>query len=386
MPPRTNVLLAPVTVTPTKPLTPSHLKGLLWTDVMYRATAPLAEVSYRYSHTTYHVTEQTVGFWEYLDRAHGELDYATLAEEDIGDLYVTYRAADRPQSAGALRPYRDAVEHDGWVHPASERMLRLWAGHYARLGMHDPGLVAHQPPGLGLAEMIDRLAAVGLVLDQRPGGGPVYLDLTRYGMPLRRIVSVDGRPNYLACALRELLPIVPDHDEVVLLHDRELDADYQLLARVLATLGPTVRRVSLGRVPIDGKITSARHGGWRGHTAGALLRAAGEAMAGPVPAPGGPDDGTAALRLGMRLYFIATLGPGQRQSFRHDLLRQCLTTASRLLNRARDAVAGGDEELRGALGRHRRDHTYVDPYRLTCSLLGSRRPAPDPGLLAAVYL
>ncbi|MFH0180592.1 hypothetical protein ACIA6D_44600 [Streptomyces cacaoi] len=377
VPPRKNVLLAPVTVTPTKPLTPSHLKGLLWTDVMFRATAPLAEVTYRYSHTTYHVTEQTVGFWEYLDRAHGETDYTRLSEEDIGDLYVRYRSGEERQDAAALRPYRDAVEHGGWVHPAGERMLRLWAGHYARLGMYDPGLQEHQPPGLGLEEMIERLAAVHLVLDQRHCGGPVYLDATRYGMPLRRIVTADGRPNYLACALRELLPLVPWYDEVVLLHDRELDADYQLLNRVLTTLGPTVRRVPIGRVPIDGRITSARHGGWRDHTAGALLRAADDVVDG---------DDTGALRLGMRLYFVATLGPGQRQSFRHDLLRHCLTVAARLLDRSRTAVATGAGELADALDRHRRGHTYVDPYRLTCSLLGKGRPAPDPGLLSAVFL
>lgn len=370
VPPRKNVLLAPVTVTPTKPLTPSHLKGLLWTDVMFRATAALAEVTYRYSPTTYHVTEQTVGFWEYLDRAHGETDYTRLSEEDIGDLYVRYRSGDERQDAAALRPYRDAVEHGGWVHPAAERVLRLWAGHYARLGMHDPGIQAHQPPGLGLEEMVERLAAVRLVLDQRHHGGPVHLDATRYGMPLRRIVTSDGRPNYLACALRELLPLVPSYDEVVLLHDRELDADYQLLHRVLTTLGATVRRVPIGRVPIDGRITSARHGGWRDHTAGSLLRAA-------------VDDDTGALRLGMRLYFVATLGPGQRQSFRHDLLRHCLTVAARLLERSAEAVAGDPLD---ALDRHRRGHAYVDPYRLTCSLLGRRRPAPDPGLLSAVFL
>lgn len=65
---RRKVLLAPVTVTPAKPLTPSHLKGLLWTDVMFRATAPLADVTYHYSPTAYHLTEQTLGFWEFLDR------------------------------------------------------------------------------------------------------------------------------------------------------------------------------------------------------------------------------------------------------------------------------------------------------------------------------
>jgi hypothetical protein len=31
------VLLAPVTITPTKPLPLSHAKGLLWLDVIYRA-------------------------------------------------------------------------------------------------------------------------------------------------------------------------------------------------------------------------------------------------------------------------------------------------------------------------------------------------------------
>ncbi|MER6775339.1 MULTISPECIES: hypothetical protein [unclassified Streptomyces] len=378
VPPRKNVLLAPVTVTPTKPLTPSHLKGLLWTDVMFRATAPLAAVTYRYSHTTYHVTEQTVGFWEYLDRTRGETDYTQLSEEDIGELYVRHRAEERPQSAEVLRPYREAVEQGGWVHPASERMLRLWAGHYERLGMHDPGLREHQPPGLGLEEMVERLGTVGLVLDQRQCGGPVYLDLTRYGMPLRRIVTADGRPNYLACALRELLPLVPWYDEVVLLYDRELDADYRLLHRVLTSLGPPVRRVPIGRVPIEGKITSARHGGWRDHTAGALLRAsdATDAAAGA--------DGDDALRLGMRLYFIANLGPGQQQSFRHDLLRHCLTVAARLLRRSRSAAGAGD--LIGALEPHRRGHAYVDPYRLACSLLGKGRPAPDPSLLSAVFL
>ncbi|NKY13398.1 hypothetical protein HGA06_04200 [Streptomyces somaliensis DSM 40738] len=369
-------MLAPVTVTPTKPLTPSHLKGLLWTDVMFRATVPLAEVTYRYSHTTYHVTEQTVGFWEYLDRTRGETDYAQLSEEEIGELYVRHRAEEQPQGAQALRPYRDAVEHSGWTHPASRRLLELWAGHYERLGMHDPGLQAHQPPGLALEEMVGRLAATGLLLDQRDWGGPVYLDLTRYGMPLRRIITSDGRPNYLACALRELVPLAPWYDEVVLLYDRELDTDYQMLNRVLTRFGPTVRRVPLGRVPIDGRIASARHGGWRGHTAGVLLGEAAETC----------GDDTEALRLGMRLYFVATLGPGQRESFRHDLLRNCLTTAARLLERSRAAVAAGTGDLLDTLDRHRRGHAYVDPYRLTCSLLGRGRPAPDPGLLSAVYL
>lgn len=365
------VLLAPITVTPSKPLTPSHLKGLLWTDVMYRATAQLAEVTYRYSPTTYHLTEQTLGFWEYLDRTVGDTDYSGLTEEGIGELYVGYRSAGQRAGLAALRPYAEAVELHGWVHPASARILELWAEHYARLGMHDPGLLAHQPPDLGLEEMIDRLGAVGMCLDQRAYGSPVFLDATRYGLPLRQIVDAQGRPNYLACALRELIPLAPRFDEMVLLYDRELEPDYLLLERTLSVFGATVRRVTLGRVPIDGEIRSARHGDWHDHTTGALLGRAGAEYDDPV------------LRLGMRLYFIAGLGPGQQQSFRHEALRQSLARAARLLSRGR---ATDPAPLPEVLSRHRGDHLYVNPYRLTSSLLARHRPAPSPDLLSAVYL
>nr|MDT0663438.1 hypothetical protein [Micromonospora sp. DSM 115978] len=374
---RRRVLLAPVTVTPSKPLTPSHLKGLFWTDVMFRATTQVADVTYLYQPDAYHLTEQTLGFWEYLDRTLGDEDYTSCSEEEIGELYVRYRADRRAVSAAHLGPYVEAVE-EGWVHPAGRRVLRHWTEQYARLGLHDPGLTGTRRPGLSLAETMERLREHRLCLDLRPDGGPVYLDATRYGLPLRRIVNADGRVNYLACALRELLPLVGGYDEVVLLYDRELEPDYVLLQRVLSLVGPAVRRVAIGRVPIDGRIRSARHGDWRGHTAADLLRTV----------AAGHDD--AALRLGARMYFVATLGPGDRQSFRPDLLRSCLARAVALLARAGSAggTPGADPtaKLAGAVGRHRGAHLYVDPYRLTCGLTARHRPGPTTELLTAVYL
>lgn len=365
------VLLAPITVTPSKPLTPSHLKGLFWADVLHRSTGHLAEITFRHSQTTYLPTEQVVGFWEFLDRTEGDTDYSSASEEEIGELYMRFRAEGGRTGAEAVRPYAEAAE-SGWVHPASARVLRLWSGHYARLGLHDCGLLAYQPPELDLEEMIRQLVASGMGLDQRGWGGPVYLDLTRAGLPLRQIVTPDGRPNYLACALRELMPLAAGYDEIVLLYDTELDPDYRLLEQVLRGPDTAVHRLPIGRVPIDGRIVSARHGGWHDYTVDALLTALDK------------DHDAAAIRLGMRLYFLAALGPGDQDSFRHDLLAKCCRRAARLLERASGEEEFGPEKLAGELGRHRRSHLYVDPYRLTSSLLARSRTRPIPDLLSTV--
>jgi hypothetical protein len=369
------VLLAPVTVTPTKPLGPSHLKGLLWTDVMFRATRLLTGATYRYSPTTYHACEQTVGFWEYLDRTLGDTDYSGCSEAEIGELYVNYRADPRRAPFAACRPYVEAIEKHGWVHPASVRILQLWTGHYRWLGMHDPGLTLHQPPELDIDAVLEALRTVDMCLDLREHGGPVYLDATRHGLALRQIVAADGRPNYLACALRELVALARGYDEIVLLHDSGLEADYLLLRRVLARLGATVHRVALGRVPIGGRISSARHGDWRGHTVGALRAALGR------------EHSQAAVRLGLRLYFIAVLGRRAGAEFRWEVLRRSVRRAERLLERA-ESDTGSDTDpagLAGTLARHRGDHRYVDPYRLAASLLIRHGRGPGPELPAEVF-
>ena len=81
---------------------------------MFRATAMLADITYRYSHTTYHPCEQTLGYWEYLDRDAGRHRLLRLHEEEIGELYVGYRAEPaarrRPRRC---RPYLEAIERHG---------------------------------------------------------------------------------------------------------------------------------------------------------------------------------------------------------------------------------------------------------------------------------
>lgn len=370
--PTTRVLIAPVTVSPTKALTPSHLKGLLWVDVMLRATALVAEVDYRYSVTTSSMTRQTLGFWEYLDRTFGDLDYAGHGEEELGELYIRYQAEPDRAPFAALRPYLHAVEESGWVHPASARLLDLWAGYYARLGMHDPGLARIQPPEMGLPELLDTLTARSLCLDCRPDGGPIYLDGTRYGLPLRQIVSPEGQPNYLAGTLRELVPSAARYDEIVLVHDRELTEDYVLLQRVLGVLGANAVRLAVDRVPIDGVVKASRYGGWQGHTLPAMLATCEAA-------------GTEALRLGMRMHFIAVLGKGGSESFRHEVLRRTVDRAGRLLATADDSALPSGAELAKYVARYTGAKQYVDPYRLTAEMLTRRRNPPVRDLIEQVY-
>ncbi len=161
------------------------------------------------------------------------------------------------------------------------------------------------------------------------------------------------------------MPLAGAYDEVVLLCDSDLEPDYAALQRILEHFGATVRRVALGRVPVDGRITSARHGGWRGHTAGALLHDLG-------------DDDVHTLRLGVRLYFIAMLGPGSAVGFDPALLRRSLRRAARLL------AAGGCGPV-ADVAVHRGRHRYVDPYRLTAAVLGRHGGAPAGDAIRRVF-
>ncbi|MGW8746572.1 hypothetical protein [Streptomyces sp. NPDC055794] len=376
--PRPRVLIAPVTVTPTKALGLSHLKGLLWVDVMYRATRMLADrdVDYLYSNTTFNGTRQTAGFWEYLDRVHGDLDPSAATEDEVGLLYTEFQTRGDPPGEAALLPYVRAVEQTGWTHPVSRRLLELWRGHFARLGMHDPGLTATRRPGLEFEETVERLAKHGLCLDTRDDGGPVYLDATAQGLPLRPATSATGRPNYLGCALRDLLPAAEEYDEIVLLHDRELTEDYVLLQKLLGALGGArAHRVCLDRVPLDGVVRSSRHGVAHGHTVAGLT--------GALRDQASPE----AVRLGMRLYFVAGLGKGENgQSYREDLLRQTVQRAAGLLAREDPPSAPDVPSAPEFVRRQTGGRAHVDPYRLTSALLRRHRPVPLRAVATAVYL
>lgn len=376
---RRRILVAPVTVSPTKPLTPTHLKHLLSFDVLCRATSLFADVHLLYNHSTFAGTRQVAGFWEFLDRVHPALCYQDLTEEQIGELYMEYqRSARVPFSE--LQPVVQRAEN-GWIHPATSRILEIWEQHYRLLGMSDIKLGGGHAEQAPVDEVVETLIAHHLCVDGRPLGAPVYLDATPAGLPLRVVISAEGHANYLFRALQELIPSLGRHDLVLLVYDKELRHDYLVLEHVLSRLGAAVERLELVRVPIDGEVRSSREGGWQGYTIGGF--------AGPVV----DEFGQEAFRLGLRLYLLAGLGRGQGESFSLPHLKRWVRRAQRLLDAAgadtEVGAAGEDVEtgdLPGQLSRLAGRRGFLDSYRLTTTMLTRDSGIPLRELLRVAYV
>jgi hypothetical protein len=224
---------------------------------------------------------------------------------------------------------------------------------------------------MGLEELIDTLRSRGLCLDMRSVSDNVYLDATAHGLPLRKLVTAEGLTNYLACTLRDLVPLIPHYDQIILMYDSEVTADYVLLQRVIGELGGQVKRIAVDRVAINGVVRSGRHGGWAGYTV--------PEIAAGCSAAEHPD----AFRLGLRLFFLATIGIGAGLSFDLHLLRRRIRRAEGLLAHASSVT---EAELCEFLGRFTGRNVHVNPYRLTTSLLVRGTTAPIADLVRAIFL
>lgn len=356
------LVVAPVTITPTKPLTPTHVKGLLWTDILVKASALAGRVRLLWNDRMATLTTQSTAFWHYLDRTEPDTDWSGESAALIGERYVRFHAAGGQSDTRAVGAYLDRIDASSWIHPAGRRVLDSWRAELDLLGVGDLGLGEDRPLAAAADTTLEALADRGLLLDHRRFGGPVHLDGTRWGLPLRQVVGSDGHANYLLPILRELIPAIGPGRVFLLVFDDGLAADYLLLERVLAAFGGRSVRLAFSRVPIDGTVRSSRYGGWRGATLSDLSAVTGSAD-------------RDAYRLGMRLYFAGVLPRRSAQPFRMPVLRRCVGRAARLLTRT--PVAGDGRPPEATLSRYRDPNGYVDPYRLTTSLLSRVPVAPE---------
>lgn len=343
------------------------MKGLLWVDILCKASQSVADVTCLWNTRTPNLAGQTVQFWAYLDRVHGEFDYAELTDYEIGRMYVEFHGANAPVERHVLQGYIDRIERDGWVHPASARMLDIWREQFGTLGVVDPGLHANRAHRCDVEEVVDRLESDKLCLDQRSVGGPAYLDGTRWGIPLRPVIGVDGHANYLLNALRDLLPAVAEYDHILLIHDQEITQDFTLIDKILGHYGVRTSRLALGRVPLGGIVQSSRAGGWDGTSLGELTRTALAQFT------------IEEYRLGMRVYFGAMLGRAAGDSFDDRLLYRAMTRARKMLTFPSWSEATPESFLR----QHISKDAWVDPYRLTSAVIS--RPVPR-DVLAGLFL
>lgn len=364
------LLLAPIAITPTKPLTPSHIKGLLWMDVLYKATRHLHDIDYLNNRTTYDITVQTLGYWAYLDRTVGSMEFSECSEDCLGKLYVQYQAEDQRPSFETLRDYRERTEQ-GWLHPASRRILEIWQEHYRALGLYDPGLFTAKPLALSVDELIEYLVGRGLCIDTRPLGGPAYLDLSSHGIPLRRVIDGSGQSIYLVGALRELVPLIDKYDKIILASDDGLNEDYTILQRIITALGGSADRIMLGRVALDGVVRESRFGGWDDYTFDKIASFC------------SLNEQPEIARLALRLCLIGCLGKGSKQPFQYKMLGNCIKRAKKMLRLEQAEDQGAlKETLQGLFDFY----GYVEPHRLT-SVLFLKDPSPAMrSLLSEVYL
>lgn len=347
--------------TATKPLSPSHIKGMLWFDLLARATQLVAPVTVRANRVTCDITVQNLGFWSYLDR-HVGADPALYADKDdlwIGCHYLRYHAASEKADASTLERLRRRVEDDSWMHPASRRVLALWAEQCRILGIDgERALGTWTPLPLTVTDCVAALEELGVLLDVRHIGGCAYLDFTADGVFLRQTIDEHGTPNYLVHVLRELLPAVHAGEPIVLGFDSESSPDFEIVARVLRRAGAEVHTVAIDRIHLPGVQGTSRAGGWQPYVLPTLI----DRLV--------PRYGVDPFRLGMRMYFVMQVGRRSRQAvtFDADALEKFVRKAARLVEALTDEeheIAAMQAWLCGLWNRVADRHrVFADPARL----------------------
>jgi hypothetical protein len=377
-----SVLLYATHPTVTKPLTPSHVKGLVWFDLVARATGLVTDVTTLANRVTCDATAQNLGFWHYLDSRfpHDAGFWADKEELWIAEQYVRYHAEGHTPSGAALGDLRRRVEEDRWMHPASRRVLDVWLEQCRVLGVDERSLTTWEPLGMGDEEALETLAELDVLLDARQMGGAVHLDFTPDGMNLRQIVDEHGTPNYVLLVLRELLPVWERYDTVVLGFDSEALHDFELVARVLRHAGARVVTIPVDRVQLPGVEGTTRTGGWEAYTLARLI----DRLV--------PEFGVPAFQLGVRMYFVLHVGRRSRAGAEFDpaMIARFVRRAQRIVDALpTDEGLSSPEDAMRALWEtvSDRECTYADPNRLLQRLV-KRAPgsAPEAVLLRDLVL
>lgn len=335
--------------------------------MLVKATSRVADVTTLANRVTCDVTAQNLGFWHYLDTRHPPEPefYADKDELWIAGEYLRYHAERHQAPPAALEALRRRVEDEFFIHPASRRILDLWAPQFDVLGVAGSELRSWLPLPLSVDEALEQLAELDILLDARTLGGGAFLDFTSDGVPLRQIVSEHGVPNYVIHVLRELLAVGGNYETVLLGIDPEVRTDFELVSAVLRRRGVHAAIIPLARVNLPGVTGTTRTGGWEEYSLARIVERL-------VPRYGVP-----AFRLGVRMYFVLHVGLRGSCPFELDMLERFVRRAAGAVRRLDGGPPAADDVLPGLWEEARaRERAFVDPNRLLQTLLKRAPESP----------
>ena len=325
----------PVGITPTKPLTPTHVRGLLHLDGLVRLHRRLGPARVAHNRRLWDLSQQTLQFWHWLDTHHAGTDFQGLSDDQVGHLYLQCAKSGHKVPSDELLALWRRTHDEGHVHPASQALLKHWLPQLDHIGVDAGTLLAEHTPAATEGELLDTLASLGLLIDQRGVGGGVYVDMTFHGFGLRQIVSEDGVPNYMHGLLREAIHLPRQGAaRMNLFCDGSVERDFMLIQRVLEGLGSRVTRISFPRVLMDGQPLSYRQDGGFYTLSSMLERDAGRHT-------------RREMRLALRLLFLQMHGIKRAFDFRWDALDRACALARRVIEQIGDAACMTDDEAQG---------------------------------------
>lgn len=363
----------PIGITPTKPLTPTHVRGLLHIDGLVRIHRRIEPVLLAHNRRLWDLSQQTLGFWDYLDLNGADLDFCALGDVGIGAWYRRYAQSQHVPDRARYRSLLDRVRDEGYVHPASAAILRSWSAQVAGLGLDAGVLLVHRAPACEPDVLLAALQAHNMLLDQREFGGGAYLDQTALGGPLRPLLSEDGIPNYLLGLCQEIYALAQHHAHINLFFDTSVERDFMCLHRFIESLGRSCTRVIFPRVTTAGLALSYRQSDGRLTLGTILARYAGQYS-------------ERELGLALRLYFLQQSGIRQSFDFAWAGLDAACVSAQAVLDEV-DAVALADcdDDPQFWLQFKKNDGT-VNLYRCLSSLLSRRMPKPQKAMIVRALI
>lgn len=311
--------LFPVGITPTKFLTPTHVKGILQIDLYRRLLMVSGHVDLIYNRRIWDSSLQTLHLWNQLNQTESGRSFETTSDLEISKLYSLASKA-KPVDISPRRALQERVVRDGYIHPVSIRITEIWAQQLSRIGI-DSDFLSTSQPLTPFDTVLDEIRRCSYLLDYDAIGGGAYLDMTDQNFALRQLRSKTGEYNYLVPMISVVRQLTISYERVILCCDISVTRDFQLLQKMFETKDTKLELKLINRVSLDGRDLSSKEGiPYRFSFAQSIE-------------PFFHDYTRADIRLGLLLYFLHAIPPKGGRDFNQEELAEQIALAATVLEK-----------------------------------------------------